>query len=296
MNLDTLLDSQDYEITGETKDKEIKSLIYHSDKAEAGSVFFAAAGRDTDGSLYIGDAVAKGCCAVVAEKNCPAAAELISDEGAELGGAVLIQADDVRHAMAQMASRFYGQPSKELFVIGVTGTKGKTSTAYMIWRILENAGIKCGIIGTVFAGFEGALEEAEHTTPESVDIQRQLRDMKEAGCKAAVMEVSSQGLMQRRTDFIDFDIGVFTNMSPDHIGRGEHDSYEDYRYWKSRLFCQCRTAVMNIDDAECSFMVETFAGSCRDSAAIVFYGRDKKADFRIDNICLLYTSDAADEL
>lgn len=286
MNLDTLLDSQDYEITGETKDKEIKSLIYHSDKAEAGSVFFAAAGRDTDGSLYIGDAVAKGCCAVVAEKNCPAAAGLISDEGAELGGAVLIQADDVRHAMAQMASRFYGQPSKELFVIGVTGTKGKTSTAYMIWRILENAGIKCGIIGTVFAGFEGALEEAEHTTPESVDIQRQLRDMKEAGCKAAVMEVSSQGLMQRRTDFIDFDIGVFTNMSPDHIGRGEHDSYEDYRYWKSRLFCQCRTAVMNIDDAECSFMVETFAGSCRDSAAIVFYGRDKKADFRIDNIDL----------
>ncbi|MFR2965090.1 MAG: Mur ligase domain-containing protein [Anaerovoracaceae bacterium] len=147
MNLDTLLDSQDYEITGETKDKEIKSLIYHSDKAEAGSVFFAAAGRDTDGSLYIGDAVAKGCCAVVAEKNCPAAAGLISDEGAELGGAVLIQADDVRHAMAQMASRFYGQPSKELFVIGVTGTKGKTSTVYMIWRILKNAGIKCGIQG-----------------------------------------------------------------------------------------------------------------------------------------------------
>ncbi len=291
MRLDSLLKSLDYKLTGATtKDKEIRKLAYHSDEAAAESVFFAAAGRDTDGSFYIKDALDKGCRVIVTEKNFSTGNEFVSGKSCVPKDVSFIQVGDVRHAMASMASKLYGEPSKKLFVIGVTGTKGKSGTAYMIWRILEKAGVKSGIIGTVFTGFEGALEESEHTTPESVDLQRQLKIMQEAGCKAAVIEVSSQGIMQRRTDFVDFDLCIFTNMSSDHIGRGEHSSYEEYRYWKSRLFRQCRMALMNIDDAESSFMAKAFADG-RSSGSeegkdscLMFFGRSKEADFCIDNI------------
>lgn len=278
MKLSTLLNDLDYEIEGETKDKEIEALAYHSDKAKEGSIFFAVEGSDTDGNLYIPDAVAKGCSVIVAGENCKDLRGIYNKAADCL---TVIKVKDVRAAMAEIAARFYHEPSKELLTIGITGTKGKTSTAYMIWKIMEEAGIKTGIIGTVFTGFEGNLRESANTTPQSADIHRSLREMKDSGCTAAVIEVSSQGLMQKRTDFIEFDIGIFTNLSPDHIGEREHKSYSEYRYWKSRLFNQCRIALMNIDDKECYFMAENSSAE-----KIFFYGRDEKADFSIDKVNL----------
>lgn len=337
MDLDSLLDLIDYSSVGETKDKEIDRIAYHSDEAGYGSVFFALPGRDTDGSLYIREALAGGCRAIVIGENsslaeaaaqaetftsltAPAGSRVIAGDTAPAGvghacgdkepskaseSPVLIKVKDIRRTMALAASRLYGEPSKELIVIGVTGTKGKTSVAYMVWKILEDAGMKCGIIGTIFNGFKGHMAQAERTTPESAELQRSLREMKDAGCKAAVIEVSSQGMMMSRTDFVDFDIGIFTNLSPDHIGRGEHKNYEEYRYWKSRFFGQCRTAVMNTDDKEYLFMTQAFMKSraeyeraphgavpagaeagakLRPGAVPLLYGRAEKADFRIEDI------------
>lgn len=275
MNLTTLLNSMDYQSIGETKDKEIESLVYHSDDAKSKSVFFAIEGRDTDGEKYISDVISKGCKAiVVSEEYDPKTVQ--NDYQKDVA---FIKVKDVRRSMAQMAAKFFQNPSKDLLTIGITGTKGKSSASYMIWRILEEAGINTGIIGTMFTGYSGNLEEAKNTTPQSVDIQKMLKSMKDAGCKAAVIEVSSQGLMQKRTDFVNFDIGVFTNMSPDHIGEGEHKNYEEYKYWKSCLFKQCKRAVMNLDDEEYKFMLE-------DSSVerAVFYGKDKRADFIIKDM------------
>ena len=192
MNLTTLLNSMDYQSIGETKDKEIESLVYHSDDAKSKSVFFAIEGRNTDGEQYISDVISKGCKAIVVSEEYDTKA-VQNDYQKDVA---FIKVKDVRRSMAQMAAKFFQNPSKDLFTIGITGTKGKSSTSYMIWRILEEAGINTGIIGTMFTGYSGNLEEAKNTTPQSVDIQKMLKSMKDAGCKAAVIEVSSQGLMQ----------------------------------------------------------------------------------------------------
>lgn len=157
-------------------------------------------------------------------------------KGIEGDNITIIRVADVRKALAQMSAEFYGRPSEKLLVIGVTGTKGKTSVTFMIRAIMEAAGIKTGIIGTVYNGYEGNMTEAEVTTPQSADIQELMKKMIDGGCKAVVMEVSSQGLMQHRVDAIDFDVGVFTNIFPDHIGDGEHKNFEEYLFWKSMLF------------------------------------------------------------
>ena len=146
----------------------------------------------------------------------------------------------------------------------------------MIRHILENCGIKTGLIGTIQNGWEDCWQEASHTTPESIDIQELMAGMAEAGCKAVVMEVSSQGLKFNRVDEVDFDIGLFTNLSADHIGRGEHENYEEYRYWKSTLFERCHRAVVNIDSREWPQMIGN-----ADLEQVIFCGRNKEADFRI---------------
>ena len=139
--------------------------------------------------------------------------------------------------------------------IGITGTKGKTGTSVLLKEILEKSKIPTGIIGTVWQGYTGNYEEAGNTTPQSYEIFRLMREMADGGCKAVVMEVSSQALMQRRTEGIRFDIGIFTNLSPDHIGKGEHKNFEEYAYWKSRLFRQTKTAVVNADSPYCEKML-----------------------------------------
>lgn len=249
-------------------DKDVKSLVYHSDNVAKDSVFFAIEGQFANGNDYIRKAIEKGASAVVVGGSSKDEADLYD------GITTIIRVRDVREALALMSSRFYGEPSKDLLVIGVTGTKGKTSTTFIIRQILEAAGIKTGIIGTVINGFGENIEEASATTPQPTEIQSLLSEMKDGGCKAVVMEVSSQGLMHHRVDGIDFDIGVFTNISPDHIGEGEHKNFEEYLHWKSRLFTMCKRAVVNCDDPRWQDIL-------KDSSLekTVFFGESPSADF-----------------
>lgn len=278
MKLADLLASFDFEQVEGVTDKEVTELVYHSDKATAGSVFFAIEGQFENGEDYIGQAVSKGAEAVVTRQK-------LTEEQTNLArerGASVVRVKDVRKALAHMSAELYANPSGELLVIGVTGTKGKTSVTFMIKEILEAAGIKTGIIGTVANGYQGHMTEASSTTPQSLEVQRLLRSMKDGGCKAVVMEVSSQGLMQSRAENIDFDIGVFTNITPDHIGDGEHKDFEDYLYWKSVLFKKCRRAVINADDPRWPDIIRDANPEQK-----VFFGERPAADFRAEDIELL---------
>lgn len=220
----------------------VSSVEYHSGNVRPGSVFVCIEGTETDGHCYAEEAVKNGASAIVCRFP-----KRIGRYSGEIP-VTIVQTDDCRKALALMASAFYGNPSKELSVIGVTGTKGKTTTSYMIRRILRQAGIPCGLVGTVEIDTGRRILESRHTTPQSSDLQKYLREMADSGCKVAVLEVSSQALMQKRVEGIDFDCGVFTNLEEDHIGPGEHADFYEYAYWKSRLFTRCRQAVVNGDD------------------------------------------------
>lgn len=241
MKLSSLIAGLDCKVVRGSTDKEIRELIYFSEKAVPGSMFFAVPGAEKDGCCYIDEAVKKGAEAVVVEKG-RCGFWCFGDD------VTLLEVEDVRKAMALMSRTFYHNPCEGMMVIGVTGTKGKTSTCFMIREILECSGIKTGIIGTIKNGFEGHFEEADRTTPQSVEVYRLCREMKNGGCEAVVMEVSSQGLMQSRVEGINFDVAVFTNFSPDHIGPGEHADLEEYFRWKQSLFKKCSCAVINMDD------------------------------------------------
>ena len=217
-----------------TADKNVRALKYRSDKCEAGDAFFALRGRDADGHDYLADAAARG-------EDAEACASL----RARHEMTTVVEVENTREALALASAAFYRHPAQELLTIGITGTKGKTTTAFLLQTILEEAGIKTGMIGTVRCGWEGHYREAVNTTPESCEMQRMLREMADGGCKAVVIEVSSQGLKLSRTAGIHFDYAIFTNLSPDHIGIGEHADFAEYAYWKSRLFTQCETAILH---------------------------------------------------
>lgn len=224
--------------------KDVSSLVYHSDKVVPGCAFFAVRGAQTDGNEYIEEALEKGAKVIVTDAPVQKTADAVKEAGAEL--AVV---SDVRKALAEASCEFFGRPSEKLFTVGITGTKGKTTTAFMTRGILEAAGIKTGLIGTISSGWEGNWTESTSTTPQSYEIQKLLKEMAGDGCKACVMEVSSQGLMQSRVWGIEFDAAVFTNISPDHIGTYEHKTFEEYLYWKSQLFKQTKMAIINRDDS-----------------------------------------------
>ena len=157
----------------------------------------------------------------------------------------VILVKDTRYAMAFISAAYFGYPAEQLKTIGITGTKGKTTTTYMVKSILENAGYKVGLIGTIEAIIGEEVIPAANTTPESYLVQEYFAKMVEAGCTHMVMEVSSQAMMLHRVGGICFDLGLFTNISPDHIGPKEHESFEEYLYYKSRLLTVCRTGVVN---------------------------------------------------
>lgn len=226
-----------------TADKDVKALKYRSDKCEPGDAFFALRGRDADGHDFIADAAARGAQVIFVED----AAACVSDikNNPDL---TIVEVPDTRQALALTAAAFYRYPARELLTVGITGTKGKTTTAFLLQAIFETAGMQTGIIGTVHCGYEEHYHAAANTTPESCELQRMLREMADGGCKAVVMEVSSQGLKFSRAAGIPFDYALFTNLSPDHIGIGEHRDFAEYTYWKSMLFSQCETAVLHDGD------------------------------------------------
>ena len=274
MKLKKLLERSEYEIVSGSGDRDIASVVYDSRKAEDGSLFVCIVGANSDGHAYIDDVLEKGASCVVIQKD-----HIEKVKGAFEGrDATLVAADDTRTALALISAAWFGYPAERLPVIGITGTKGKTTTTYMIKSILDNSGIKTGLIGTIecYDGKENI--PSKNTTPESYLIQEYLSRMIENGCKACVMEVSSQALMLDRTAGIMFEIGVFTNIEPDHIGENEHKDFDDYLHCKSLLFRQCRLGIFNNDDEKVDDILK--GHTCE----VETYSIDNRSDLRAVNI------------
>lgn len=223
-------------------EQDIIGIESNSKKVQPGYIFVAIKGFSFDGHQYIEEAVKNGAIAVVVEKINK---ELIS----KLSNITIIVAKNTREFLAIASSNFYENPSKKFKLIGITGTKGKTTTTYMIKDILEKAGKKVGLIGTVAVYINGEkIEDSERTTPESLELQKIFSKMVEQGTEYVVMEVSSQSLKLHRVDGCDFDMVVFTNLSEDHISAKEHPNTKDYFESKLKLFKMCKTGFVNIDD------------------------------------------------
>lgn len=218
----------------------VTELCYDSRKVTEGSCFVAISGTNFDGHDYIESAVRNGATSIVCE--------WFPDDIDTHHGVTIVQTADTRKALAYMSAAFFNYPANEVKVIGITGTKGKTTTTYLIKSVLDHAGFDCGLMGTIETIIGDEHIPAENTTPESFIIQKNLRKMADAGMKYCVMEVSSQGLMMDRTAGIPFLIGIFTNLSPDHIGPNEHSSFAEYLRCKGLLFRQCEIGIVNADD------------------------------------------------
>lgn len=223
MKLETLLQSvETQEIKGPV-DVEIESIAYDSRRMSPAGLFVAIRGHKADGAQYVTEALSNGAVAVVSENNL--------DIGT---GAAHIQVQCARRALAEIANAFYGDLSRRMKIVGVTGTNGKTTTAYMIRDLLRDGGFQPGLLGTVAYEIGDRTLPAARTTPEALDIHDLFRQMREAGCDSAVMEVSSHAIALQRIHGIDFSISVFTNLSRDHLDY--HKDMDTYFDVKSRLF------------------------------------------------------------
>ena len=267
--LKELLVKIDHECIRGTLEREVTDIVYDSRKTVPGSMFVCISGAVADGHKFAGDAVAAGAGVLLVEKDVelPKAADV-----------TVIRVEDTHYAMAFVSAAFFGNPAEEMKIIGITGTKGKTTTTYLVKSILEQVGRKVGLIGTIEIIIGETHIHADHTTPESYLIQKYFRQMADAGCDTVVMEVSSQGLMLHRTQGFIFDLGIFTNLEPDHIGKGEHKDFEDYLHCKGLLFQQCRTGIVNKDDAHWKAVTEEH------TCTLETYGIDEEADLRAVNI------------
>lgn len=289
MKLTDLIQGLQFKVLQGSLEKDVDSLVYFSEKARTGTAFFAIAGREKNGLSYVQAAADRGAEVFIVQEDFlfPSLPSDTPRQNTQSGALTVLRVEDVRKALAAMSSRFYKNPCDSLFTIGITGTKGKTSTAYMLRGILEEAGIRTGLISTVENGWEGHFQEADRTTPQSLDIQQWCRKMADGGCRAVVMEVSSQALMQSRVWGIPFDLGIFTNLSPDHIGPGEHGSFEEYAYWKSTLFGQCNTVVINEDvPVWRQLLAERAAEGTRLPRRIISFGQSMTSDFRCSHLHL----------
>jgi UDP-N-acetylmuramoyl-L-alanyl-D-glutamate--2,6-diaminopimelate ligase len=224
---------------------EISEIVNDSRRITENCLFFCIVGAVRDGHEFARQALLDGAAALVVQKDLDLS-DLIGKTPVK--DPVIIRVQDTRYAMAYIAAAYYGNPASEMKIIGVTGTKGKTTTTYMDKSILEAAGLKVGLIGTIEILYGDVKIPANNTTPESTVLQKTFRDMADAGMQAVVMEVSSQALMMHRTQGFLFDIGIFTNLSPDHIGPNEHKDFDDYLNCKSLLFRQCKVGIFNADD------------------------------------------------
>ena len=207
-----------------SQDPDISRIVYDSRQAGPGCLFVCIKGSASDGHRFAAAAVQAGAAAVVAQ------------EPVEAPGAQVFLVPDTKKALSLLSAAFFGHPAqRDVKVIGVTGTKGKTTTAYMIRSILEAAGHKTGVIGTVGAAVGEDVVPLPNTTPISYEVQKHLRRMADMGCEYVVMEVSSIGLKEDRVYGLPFAAGVFTNFSEDHIGGVEHKDMEEYLACKAML-------------------------------------------------------------
>ena len=268
--LTDLLEHLDYQCLQGTTDKEISSVVFDSRKAGPDSLFLCIKGAVSDGHSYAKEVAEKG------------ASVLVVQEPVEVPKHVtVIQVPDSRYAMACISASWFDHPAEKLKTIGITGTKGKTTTTYLVKSILENAGHKTGLIGTIETIIGEEHIPSANTTPESYLVQQYFAKMVAAGCDSVVMEVSSQGLMLHRTAGFVFDIGIFTNLEPDHIGPNEHKDFADYLHCKSLLFKQCKTGIFNADDQHLDEILE--GHTCQ----VETFGFSERADLRAENTRLV---------
>ncbi len=269
-NLKKLLERLEYTCLQGNLDQDIADIVYDSRKIKENDVFVCIRGTQVDGHSFAADVAAKG------------ATVLLVEEPVDVPESVtVIQVKDTRYGMACISAAYFDYPAEKMKVIGITGTKGKTTTTYMVKSILESAGYNVGLVGTIEIIIGDTHIPASHTTPESYLVQEYFARMVEAGCDTVVMEVSSQGLKMHRTAGIPFELGIFTNMEPDHIGPGEHESFEEYMACKGMLFKQCKKGIVNIDDIHWQTVLE--GHTCE----METYGFLEEADFRAANTQLV---------
>ena len=227
------------------ENESIEAVEYSSKSAGKNTLFFCLRGASGDGHDYAADAYSSGCRAFVVERFL------------DLPDAVQIVVADSREALAYMSAAFYGHPADSLKIIGVTGTKGKTTTAHIFRAIMENAGIPCAYVGTSGVIIGNKTYDTKNTTPESRDLQAYFKEMINKNVKYAVIEVSSQALAHHRVDGVPFAAAAFLNLSEDHVGGVEHPTFEDYMYSKSRLFSEHKPefVVYNADDESSAYML-----------------------------------------
>ena len=268
MRLEQILTDIEYKILQGTLDKDVADIAYDSRKTVKGGMFVAIQGTVVDGHNFIESAVEAGAEVIVVEK----------ETDVENKDITVLLVENGRKALSLMSAAYFDYPAKKMITVGITGTKGKSTTEHMVRDIIENSGQICGIIGTVGAFMNGRSVPTEHTTPESYELQKLFAMMVEEGCEYMVMEVSSQGIKMDRVAGIEFDYGVFTNISPDHIGPGEHENFEEYLSCKAELFRRCKTGIINRDDEHYDDIVK------HATCPIVTFGTSEEADMRACDI------------
>jgi UDP-N-acetylmuramoyl-L-alanyl-D-glutamate--2,6-diaminopimelate ligase len=265
-----LVEKLDYELLQGSLEGEISELVYDTRKVTKDAMFVCIVGTAFDSHEKAAEVAAAGAKVLIVSK------EVTVPENV-----TVIKVADTRYALALISAAYFDYPANTLKVIGITGTKGKTTTTFMIKSILENAGYKVGLIGTIETIIGDKHIPANNTTPESYIVQEYFAEMLKAGCQVCVMEVSSQGLMMHRTAGIPFELGIFTNLAPDHIGPNEHASFEEYAQCKGMLFKQCKVGIANADD-------ENFEMVMKDhTCTLETIGFSEKADLRAGNVNLV---------
>ena len=271
MKVFELVKDFEYEVINGDLNREISTLVSDNRKLTKDCVFVCIEGANFDGHSVVNDAFKCNAAAVIVMKNVEVPKDIDT---------AVIKVKDTREALALASAAYFSYPTKEIKVIGVTGTKGKTTTTYLIKSILENAGYKVGLIGTIETIIGDEHIPSKNTTPESYVLQETFRKMADNGIEVCVMEASSQGFLMKRTLGTEFEIGIFTNLEPDHIGPNEHDSFENYMECKSMLFRQCKAGILNADD-------EHLEGILKGHTCEVFtYGMSENADYRASNVKL----------
>lgn len=266
MKLSKLLERMKYTVL-EGGECEITGFSYDSRKVKTGDIFVCIKGAVFDGHDKADEVLMKGAACIVIEKD-------VREDILTNSDASIILVDDTRLALAQLSAAWFGYPAEKLTTIGITGTKGKTTTTYMVKNSLEACDIKCGLIGTIETIIGNEKIPAVNTTPESYVVQETFDKMVKAGITHVVMEVSSQGLMLHRVGGFTFDFGVFTNLEKDHIGPNEHKDFEDYANCKAMLFKQCKVGIFNVDDDGALRMMKD--ATCK----VETFGTNKGADLR----------------
>lgn len=267
-----LLEKLKYDCIRGSVDVEVTSVVMDTRKIVPGCLFICIAGANFDGHDRAVEAVEKKAAVLVMERD----VELPRD-----ADITVIRVESTRYAMAFISAAWFGHPADTLKVIGVTGTKGKTTTTYLVKSILEHAGYKTGLIGTIETIIGEEHISARNTTPESYVLQESFRKMLDAGCEVCVMEVSSQGLMLHRTQGFTFELGIFTNLEPDHIGSNEHRDFESYARCKGLLFRQCRVGIVNCDDKHWK---QVLSGH---TCTLETYGFQEEASLRAERLQLM---------